>query len=421
VAKKGRDLLKENQRLHWAWIIFGICWINLFVNYSARLGYAVILPEMIRTLGFGRVAVGLIFNFYLIVYITISPFTGFLTDRFGARRVITICLLILSLGVFFMGSVTSLWSACFFFAIAGLGATGMWVPVVAMVQRWVTIKRRGITLGMVSTGFGLGLATMGAVFPWVVENFSWRYAWYFLGGMALALVPLNGLLLKSDPESAGFQPWGQKEVPSNPNTDINTPKTRIPLSALFKDSRFWLIGLSYFAVAYSLYCITTFMVDYAEYQLGLTKALSSRLASVHGIGQVIGVLTVLPLSDSLGRKKTILISNALIAVAMVALLVVGKQLFLLYFFVGCVGVAYGTTFPIYGLCAGDYFPREAIATVAGAWTPFYGFGAILTHWISGTLRDTTGVYNHAFIISAVMAFMGLLLMSRVRKLSQHDE
>ena len=407
--------MQEKQRVHWAWIIFGICWINLFVNYSARLGYAVILPEMIRTLGFGRVAVGLIFNFYLIVYITISPFTGFLTDRFGARRVITICLLILSLGVFFMGSVTSLWSACFFFAIAGLGATGMWVPVVAMVQRWVTIKRRGITLGMVSTGFGLGLATMGAVFPWVVENFSWRYAWYFLGGMALALVPLNGLLLKSDPESAGFQPWGQKEVPSNPNTDINTPKTRIPLSALFKDSRFWLIGLSYFAVAYSLYCITTFMVDYAEYQLGLTKALSSRLASVHGIGQVIGVLTVLPLSDSLGRKKTILISNALIAVAMVAILVVGKQVFLLYFFVGCVGVAYGTTFPIYGLCAGDYFPRGAIATVMGAWTPFYGSGAILTHWISGTLRDTIGVYNHAFIIAAVMAFVGLLLMSRVRK------
>ena len=408
--------MQENQRFHWAWIIFGICWINLFVNYSARLGYSVILPEMIRTLGFGRAAVGSIFNFYLIAYISITPITGYLTDRFGARRVITTCLLILSLGIFFMGSVTSLWPACFFFAIAG-----MWAPVVALVQRWVTIKRRGITMGVVSTGFGLGLATMGAVFPWVVENFSWRYAWYFLGGMALALVPLNGILLKSDPESAGFQPWGQKEVLSNPNPDTNTPITRIPLSALFKDSRFWLIGLSYFAVAYSLYCITTFMVDYAEYQLGLTKALSSRLASVHGIGQVIGVLTVLPLSDALGRKKTILVSNALIAVAMVALLVVGKQLLLLYFFVGCVGVAYGTTFPIYGLCAGDYFPREAIATVVGAWTPLYGCGAMLTHWISGILRDTTGVYDHAFIISAIMAFVGLLLMSRVRKLSQNDQ
>ena len=413
--------MEEKQKLHWAWIIFGICWINLFVNYSARLGYAVILPEMIRTLGFGRAAVGSIYNFYLIVYITISPFTGYLTDRFGARRVITTCLLILSIGIFFMGTVTSLWPACFFFAIAGLGSTGMWAPVVALVQRWVAIPRRGITMGVVSTGFGLGLATMGAVFPWVVENFSWRYAWYFLGGMALALVPLNALLLRSDPESSGLQPWGQKEeADSKPNAEPKAPKVRIPLGALFKDRRFWLIGLSYFAVAYSLYFITTFMVDYAEYQLGLTKAIASRLASAHGIGQVVGVLTVLPLSDALGRKKTILISNALIALALIAILVAGKQVLLMYVFVGCVGIAYGTTFPIYGLCAGDYFPREAIATVVGAWTPFYGCGAILTHWISGALRDSTGVYDHAFVISAIMAGVGLVLMSRVKKTDFKD-
>jgi sugar phosphate permease len=407
--------LKKSQRLHWAWIIFGICWINLFVNYSARLGYGVILPEMIRTLGIGRAAVGSIYNFYLIVYVSISPFTGYLTDRFGARRVITTCLLILSLGVFFMGTVTSFWSACFFFAIAGLGATGMWSPIVALVQRWVAIKRRGILMGIVSTGFGLGLATMGAIFPWVVENFNWRYAWYFLGGMATALVPLNGFLLKSDPESAGLQPWGQPAEASNPDIDPNPAKTGIALGILFKNNRFWLIGLSYFAIAYSLYCITTFMVDYAEYQLELTKSIASRLASIHGIGQVLGVLTVLPLSDYLGRKKTILISNAAIAVALIGILAAGKNVVLLYFFVGCVGVAYGTTFPIYGLCAGDYFPREAIATVVGAWTPFYGCGAVLTHWISGILRDTTGVYNHSLVISAIMAFVGLLLMSRVKK------
>jgi sugar phosphate permease len=407
--------LEKSQRLHWAWIIFGICWINLFVNYSARLGYAVILPEMIRTLGIGRAAVGSIYNFYLIVYVSISPFTGYLTDRFGARRVITTCLLILSLGVFFMGTVTSIWPACFFFAVAGLGSTGMWAPMVALVQRWVAVRRRGMMMGFVSTGFGLGLATMGAVFPWVVENFSWRYAWYFLGIMALALVPLTGLLLRSDPDSAGFRPWGQTAGPLNTDSGTNTAKTRIPLGTLFKDKRFWLIGLSYFAIAYSLYCITTFMVDYAEYQLELTRAIASRLASVHGIGQVLGVLSVLPLSDYLGRKKTILISNAVIALSLIAILGVGKHWGLLYFFVGCLGVAYGTTFPIYGLCAGDYFPREAMATVVGAWTPFYGCGAVLTHWISGSLRDTTGVYNHAFMISAIMAFVGLILMSRVKK------
>ena len=45
-------------RLHWAWIVLAVCFVNLYINYSARLGYGVVLPEMIRTLGFGRAAGG---------------------------------------------------------------------------------------------------------------------------------------------------------------------------------------------------------------------------------------------------------------------------------------------------------------------------------------------------------------------------
>ena len=36
---------------HWAWVILGIGFIDLFINYSVRLGYGVVLPEMILTLG----------------------------------------------------------------------------------------------------------------------------------------------------------------------------------------------------------------------------------------------------------------------------------------------------------------------------------------------------------------------------------
>jgi sugar phosphate permease len=77
-------------------------------------------------------------------------------------------------------------------------------------------------------------------------------------------------------------------------------------------------------------------------------------------------------------------------------------------------VFYGATFPIYGACAGDYFPREAIGTVAGSWTPFYGSGAILTHWVTGGLRDVTGGYDLAFLICALMAGASIVLMARVR-------
>jgi MFS family permease len=157
------------------------------------------------------------------------------------------------------------------------------------------------------------------------------------------------------------------------------------------------------------------MVDYGKYQLNLPLEKASLLATIHGICQVAGVLTVLPLSDYLGRKKTIIISNAIITGCLVLILLSGQSLIMLYILIGCLAVFYGAAFPIYGACAGDYFPREVMGTVIGAWTPFYGLGAILTHWITGLLRDATGVYNHAFIINVIMGALAIGLISMVRK------
>ena len=401
---------------HWAWIILATCFVNLFINYSVRLGYGVVLPEMIRTLGIGRTAGGSIYNSYFLSYIALTPLTGYLTDRLGARPVITCCCFILGIGILLMGTITTFWTACIFYGIAGLGATGIWTPVITVVQRWFSSNRRGLALGILSTGYGLGFATMGAAFPLIVHQFSWRHAWYFLGIGAMVMVVANGLLLKSDPEPAGFLPWGQRETRAKriePN--LQHPSGYIPLSTVFRDATFWLLGFSYLAISYSLYGITTFMVDYAKYQIGLPLEKASLLATVHGGFQILGVLTILPLSDYVGRKKTLIISNIFIMACLIGILVTGNSSGSLYFLVGIIGIFFGAIWPLYGVCAGDYFPKEILGTVIGAWTPFYGLGAIMVHWVTGILRDSTGVYNHAFIIGASMAALAVILVLPLRK------
>jgi sugar phosphate permease len=91
----------------------------------------------------------------------------------------------------------------------------------------------------------------------------------------------------------------------------------------------------------------------------------------------------------------------------------------LCFLVGLFAVFYGPTFPIFGACAGDYFPRSVMGTVIGAWTPFYGAGAIFSHWATGLLRDHTGVYDRAFLLNALMAALSILLIGFVRKRACH--
>ena len=412
-------VVDKSVRFHWAWIILATCFVNLFINYSVRLGYGVVLPEMIRELGFGRTAGGSIYNSYFLSYIAVTPLTGYLTDRLGARPVITSCCLILGAGVFLMSTITTFWAACLFYALVGLGATGMWTPVITVVQRWFSPNRRGLALGILSTGYGLGFATMGAAFPVIVRHLTWRHAWYFLGIGAMVMVVANGLLLRSDPQTAGYLPWGQTEKPIEMSeSGGETSSKDIPFSFILRDLKFWLIGFSYLAISYALYGITTFMVDYAQYQIGLPLQKASLLATVHGGFQILGVLTILPLSDYIGRKKTLIVSNSCIFLCLFGIIFTGDSWGLLCLLIGILALFYGVTWPLYGACAGEYFPKEIMGTVIGAWTPLYGLGAIMVHWITGILRDTTGVYNHAFIIGAAMAAIGLILVLPVRKLSE---
>ncbi|MBW2283875.1 MAG: MFS transporter [Deltaproteobacteria bacterium] len=407
--------MAEEKRFHWAWVILGTCFFNLFVNYSIRLGYGLVLPEMIRDLGLSRTAGGTIYNAYLFSYLTLTPLSGFLTDRLGGRRVITVGALILGIGVLFMGAADSMWTACLAYAIAGIGATGMWTPIITIVQRWFSSHRRGLALGILSTGYGLGFAAMGALFPFIVHQFSWRHSWYFLGMGALVMVAANALLLRSDPETLGIDPWGERSRAPEGLDDARLQASPFRVRAVFGNRRFWFIGASYFSISYCLYGITTFMVDYARYQLGVPLEKASLLATVHGACQVIGVLTILPLSDYLGRRKTIILSNACIACCLAGIVLGGHSTGVLFFLVGVLAMFYGATFPIYGACAGDYFPKEVMGTVMGLWTPFYGLGAVLVHLITGALRDATGGYNEAFLITAVMGAVAVVLMAGVGK------
>ena len=405
-----------SRMIHWAWIILIVCFVNLFINYGIRLGYGVVLPEMIRTLGFTRRQAGDIFNAYLFAYICFSPFTGYLTDRLGARRIISLFGILLGSGTLLMGTVQSFWQACGFYAIVGIGAASMWTPVITLVQRWFFIKRRGMALGILSTGFGLGFASMGKLFPIIVARWNWQYCWYFLGIAALSMVVINALLLRSKPEDMKLSPWG---TPPNIEPVLKQAppgqKLRTIYGEILTTSRFWVIGSSYFLIAGALYIITTYMVDYARYELGFPYAKASFLATVHGLGQIIGVLTISFASDYIGRRMTIFLSNIFISAGIVGVVLSGANTYALIASIGVVGAFYGATFPMYAASGGDYFRKEIMGTVIGALTLLYGTGAIIANRMAGHIRDVTGSFHIPFIIAIVAALCASILMLFVRK------
>ena len=159
----------HSYKIHWAWIVLASSFITLFINYSIRIGaYSILLPKMIQDLHINLTQAGMIRAAYFFTYILFSPLMGWLTDRIGARWVISFFCLFLGIGTFLMGQASGLLTAILFHTIVGIGASAMWTPTVVMIQKWFGATKRGLALGILSSSYALGYGQMGIILPLIV-------------------------------------------------------------------------------------------------------------------------------------------------------------------------------------------------------------------------------------------------------------
>ncbi|MBI5967605.1 MAG: MFS transporter [Deltaproteobacteria bacterium] len=403
-----------SRRIHWAWAILFASFITDFTNYSIRLSYGILMPEMIVALKITKAQAGAIASSFYLSYTIFSPLLGFLIDRLNACKLLTLFSFILGVGTFLMAKPVSFFQACLFFAIVGVGSSAMWTPVVTLVQRWFGVRRRGMALGILSISYTIGYGIMGLVLPPLVVRYDWRFCWLILSFLAFALVPLNGTLLRSRPQDLNLSPWGDPPGPP-PENYAGEAKARVSYAQLLKLRNFWVVAISYFFIAFTAYVINTFIVTYGHMELGLPYVQSARLASAIAFSGIAGALFIPLLSDFWGRKKCLILINASLALSTLLIIWAGKNWVALFVAVGIFGVFYAAAWPMYAATAADFFPREATGSVLGFWTIFYGIGLILAPTLGGYIADLTGTFIWSFFLAAGAGALGTFFFSRLRR------
>ncbi len=398
--------------IHWAWVVLGTSFITLFINYSIRIGaYSVLLPKMIQDLGINMTQAGLIRAGYFLTYILFSPLTGWLMDRVGGRFVISFFCLFLGIGTLLMGQASSLVTAILFHGIVGIGAAAVWTPISALIQKWFGGKKRGLAFGILSPSYALGFGLMGILLPSIVKNYSWRMGWYLLGASGLILIVINFLLLRDDPEKLGLLPWGEtaKSIPSPLQSEITFHYWDI-----IKDSVFWLIGVSYLFISLGVYIVSDFIVTYGVTELEIPYPVASTFISIMALTSIMGGFILMTLSDYIGRARSLVIIQLLLALSILFIILAKNNISLLRVGIGWFGFIYGPIWPMYAVCARDYFPKEVAGTVIGLLTLFYGIGAMVGPIVGGHLTDLTGTFCWSFGIGALAALLAGLLIGFLR-------
>ena len=385
---------------------------TVFTAFAIRYSYGMLLPEMLLDLEITKVQAGVIYASYFVAYTIFSPLLGLMADKYNVRLILTLFPALLCIGALLMSFSSSLLNASLFFALTGLGSAACWSPVVTLIPRFVSDKRRGFALALTDMGSTAGILVWSWAMPYIVEASSWMMGWTSLAAMALVATILNAVLVKS-------YPAGKTEVilPTSDSTLTKTlGKTYL---TLLHNTKFWLIGLAYLFIGFSILIPFTFLPTHAMQTLALPYQTAKWLIIIIAATGIAGKLVLGHLSDTMGRIKIIILCDILIAAGGIGM-AYSSSFTTLSISSAILGIGYGALWPVYAAITGDYFPKMYSGTIIGLWTLYMGVGSIAAPPLAGWTIDSSGTFVWAFILTSVTALISMCLLFPLVKASSRN-
>lgn len=373
---------------------------TLFTVYAIRYSYGILLPEMLPALDITKAEAGVIYAAYFVTYTLFSPVFGLMADKYNMRLILTLFPALLCLGTFLMAYSSSLLNASLFWALAGLGSAACWSPIVTLIPRWVSNQRRGIALAITDMGSTCGIVIWSWAMPYIVEASSWTAGWMSLGAMALCATLLNLFLVRSyPPDKSGIE---QENASNQLGEPIGTTYLK-----LLRNGKFWLIGLSYLLIGFSILIPFTFLPTHAMQTLALPYQTAKWLIVIIATSGIAGKLVLGHLSDITSRIKIIILCDVLIA-AGGAGMAYSPDFLTLCISAVVFGFGYGALWPVYAAITADYFPKMYSGRIMGLWSLYAGIGSIAAPPLAGWTIDSSGIFVWAFILTAASAVISLI-------------
>ena len=406
--------------IHYAWIIAFTGTLVLILSHGfGRMSYSVILDSMKEGLFLSYTEIGLIGTGNFIGYLSLAVIGGFLASRFGARKVLFISLLVMSVSLFLTGlSGSFLWAFAMRLA-TGMGNAGSYIPMMALPAAWFAANKRGLATGIVTLGTGTGLSITGLVLPRFIATYGpegWRYAWFLLGALVFSGSFVCYALLRDRPRDQGTTVYGggRKERTDGGLTFFSAWK------GVTGEREIWKLGCVYFMNGFSYIIYVTFVVAYLSKEIGFTPKAAGQVFALLGFFTIFCGVIWGGISDIIGRRRAIMAAYVVLALANL-LLLYWNTITGVYASVFLFGLTAFAIPAIMAAAAGDVAGPRLAPAALGFITIFFGIGQALGPAVAGWIRDTTGTFGNAFLLAACVSVLGAAASTILAKGRQTGE
>jgi ACS family glucarate transporter-like MFS transporter len=182
------------------WLIVGLCFAGLTVNYVDRANLSVALPKMSKELGFGPGVEGLVLAAFFASYAICQLPVGHLVDRLGARIVFAFAGLWWSAFTAATALVQSVAALIGFRFALGLGEAGGYPASAKAVSEWFPVRERAFATSIYDSGARAGTALALPVVTALIAWLGWRASFAITGVLGLVWVVAWWLFYRSPQE-----------------------------------------------------------------------------------------------------------------------------------------------------------------------------------------------------------------------------
>lgn len=357
-----------------------------------------------RTLIAGAVSVGAVASMFL------SPVIGWAVDRYGARMILTVSMLILGVSVISLAWATV---PILFYLGFAIGRIIFHVPVQigsgAVVSRWF-IQKRGRAIGFLYLSGAVGGIVCIQIASLALSNWSIGAAWIALGVTVLAVSVLpSALLIVDRPEDIGLEPDGLPAVSSDPITvDLQSRQGPVEVDWTLREAMatkpMWVmvgvVGVLFMIQAGVSVHVGAF---YQDRGLGITVVASA--ITINGIVSGVGSLVWGAIIERTPVRWAMAFLMVLSAISTMLLLAVHSLIaaFAVSAIIGVVAAGGNVIPPV---AYASYFGRRSIGSIRGVGETGVQVGQTIGPLLSGLAFDINGSYKVAFLTFAILALIG---------------
>jgi len=396
------------------WWIAGLIFLATLINFIDRLTISILGPVITTQLGLSNLQFASITTWFLVAYTASQGLSGKLYDRIGARRGFTLSISIWSIAACahaFARGVLSL--SCFRF-ILGLGEAGNWPGAAKVIAEWFPREQRALGMGIFNSGVCIGSVLAPPLIVWLQVRFGWQTTFLATGALGFLWLTLWLLFYESPDKHSAITAEEYSLIKEGQASSQRKPK--ISWMQLLQVRQTWAIVLSRFLTDPVWWLYITWLPLYLHNVRGFdlkrigmfawVPFLTADAGSLLG-GWLSGRLIKEGWSTNRARKYVVLIGALLMTAGIPAALTSDAMVALA--FISLVTFGFQAWINNVQTLPSDYYPEEAVASVAGLGGVGAGIGAILYILTTGWVVDHFS-YTPVLLIAGLLPVLGTALL-----------